>query len=367
MKVLVTGGTGFTGKALVRRLIEDGHDAIVLDCKEGYRTDQIRDWGARIEFGTITDPGMVDRCMHDVEVVQHVAAAFREVGAPDVQYHRVNVEGTRILLEAALRHGVRKFVYCSTCGVHGQIDSPPADEQAPIRPADYYQQTKYDAELLVHEYYAKGLNGTILRPAGNYGPGDPGRFLMLFRQVAKGYFPMFGDGRTLYHPGFIGNLLDAFMAVMADGCGDRGTYLIADEAYCSLNELVEKVAEAMDVEVRIRHLPLSPLIVAGHVCEQACRPFGIAPPIFPRRVDWYRQDRAFSIAKAKREIGYQPRVSLEEGLRITADWYRSEGFAPTAGRGGRSPAPGPAQSSARDGRRQQTAGDRARGEARVAE
>lgn len=326
MRVLVTGGSGFTGKALVRRLIRDGHDAIVLDCREGHRTDEIRAWGARVELGSITDPDTVERCMRGVEVVQHVAAAFREVGASDAIYREVNVDGTRLLLEAALRHGVRKFVYCSTCGVHGHVDHPPADETAPIHPEDFYQSTKYDAELLVEEFYGRGLNGTILRPAGIYGPGDPGRFLMLFRQVAKGWFPMFGDGRTLYHPGYIDNLLEAFVAVMADGCGDRETYLIADEDYCSLDHLVEKVAEAMDTAVKIYHLPLWPLIAGGHLCERACRPFGIAPPIFPRRVDWFRQVRAFKIDKARRELGYEPKIGIDDGLRRTGEWYTSNGY-----------------------------------------
>jgi nucleoside-diphosphate-sugar epimerase len=73
-------------------------------------------------------------------------------------------------------------------------------------------------------------------------------------------------------------------------------------------------------------MPLTPLIIAGHICERACRPFGIAPPIFPRRVDWYRQVRAFSIDKARRELNYEPRIGIDEGLKRTADWYRAEGY-----------------------------------------
>jgi len=69
-----------------------------------------------------------------------------------------------------------------------------------------------------------------------------------------------------------------------------------------------------------------PLVAAGHVCEKICKPFGITPPIFPRRVDWYRQVRAFKIDKAKQLLGYQPQVDIDEGLRRTAEWYRSSGF-----------------------------------------
>jgi hypothetical protein len=88
------------------------------------------------------------------------------------------------------------------------------------------------------------------------------------------------------------------------------------------------VASTLGVSVTIPHYPLAPLIVAGHVCEMICKPFGVAPPIFPRRVDWYRQNRAFDTAKAKRELGYKPLVGLTEGLARTADWYRAEGFLP---------------------------------------
>jgi nucleoside-diphosphate-sugar epimerase len=67
-------------------------------------------------------------------------------------------------------------------------------------------------------------------------------------------------------------------------------------------------------------------VIAGHVCETVCKPFGIAPPIFPRRVDWFRQNRAFKIDKAKRDLGYQPKIGLAEGLKRTAEWYRAEGY-----------------------------------------
>jgi nucleoside-diphosphate-sugar epimerase len=83
--------------------------------------------------------------------------------------------------------------------------------------------------------------------------------------------------------------------------------------------------------VSIPHYPLLPLVVAGHVCETVYRPFGVTPPIFPRRVDWYRQNRAFDIRKAKRDLGYKPLVGLREGLARTASWYRSQGYlAPPA-------------------------------------
>jgi 2-alkyl-3-oxoalkanoate reductase len=326
MRILVTGGTGFTGTALVRRLVQEGHDVVALDYKEGLQCDALRAMGATVHIGTVTDAAAVDRCMAGVEVVHHLAAAFRELNVPEQYYYDVNVNGTRTVLDAAVKHGVKRFIYCSTCGVHGNVAHPPAGEDAPITPADYYQRTKYEAEPVVLEYHRRGLASVILRPAAIYGPGDPERFFMIFKRAKTGTFPMFGRGRTLYHPLYIDNLVDAFLLVQQPGVGDGRAYLIADEEYWPIETIVTKVGEALQTPLAIKHYPVMPLVIAGHVFETICKPFKITPPIFPRRVDWYRQNRAFDITRAKNEIGYRPAIGLDEGLRRTAAWYREQGY-----------------------------------------
>lgn len=326
MRILITGATGFTGKALAKRLVDEGHDVVALDYKEGHKTDELRNWGVDVHIGSVVDASIVDKLMPGIEVVHHLAAAFREMNVPDDYYDEVNVQGTRVVLDAALREGVKKFVYCSTCGVHGNCDNPPAAEDAPIQPADYYQRTKYEAEPIVLEYNKKGLPATILRPAAIYGPGDPERFFMIFRRVAKGLFPMFGNGKTLYHPLYIDNLVDALVLAMDTDKGLGEAYLIADDEYVEIEDLVRRVARAMHTEVKLPHFPILPVVALGHVVEKLCSPFNVMPPIFPRRVDWYRQNRAFDIRKAKRDLGYIPRVPLDEGLRRTYEWYRDEGL-----------------------------------------
>ena len=328
MKILVTGGTGFTGKALVLRLIADGHQVVALDYKPGLATEELSQAGADVIIGSVTDAAIVRQAVQGCEVVHHLAAAFREMNVPQSHYDDVNVGGTKIVLEAAVSAGVRRIVYCSTCGVHGNVDHPPADEDAPIRPADYYQRTKYLAEPIVEKYAADGLIETVtLRPAAIYGPGDLERFAMIYRQVAKGWFPIFGDGKALYHPNYVDNLVDAFvLAQSADAAAINGrAFLIADEEYLTTEDLVRRVARAIGIDVKLRYLPLLPMRVLGHACEIICRPLGIAPPIFPRRVDWYRQNRAFSTRRAEAALGYEPRVSIDEGLRRTGAWYREQG------------------------------------------
>lgn len=326
MRILVTGGTGFTGKALVKRLLDEGHNVVALDNKEGIKTQELREWGAEVVIGTVTDRPLIQKTMQGIEYVYHLAAAFRELDVPNTYYDDVNIGGTKICLEEAHKAGVKKFVYCSTCGVHGNVESPPANEDAPINAADYYQQTKYDAEPFVHEYVDKGMNTVIIRPAAIYGPGDKERFGMIYRQVKKGFFPIFGDGKTLYHPLYIDNLVDSFLDVLPLEVGNRGTYLIADEEYIEIKDLVQKVADSMAKDAKIVHLPFAPIRFLSVVVEKVCKPLKLSPPIFPRRVDWFKQNRAFDISRAKQEIGYNPKVKIVEGLKNTAVWLEEESY-----------------------------------------
>ncbi len=324
--ILVTGGTGFTGSHLVRRLLAKGHNVRVVDNQKGLFYDDLVAQGGRITLGSVADRDLMDRLVADCEVVYHLAAAFRKVNLPREIYWNINVNGTRYLLESAHRHGVEKFVYCSTQGVHGHVTNPPGTESSPIVPEDYYQYTKYEGEKVARDYIGKGLNVTILRPTAIYGPGDVGRWLMLFKQVATGRFPMFGSGQVTYHPLYIENLVDAFELVMEREEANGQTYLIGDEHYYTLNDLVIAVGKTLGVNVSIIHLPFRPLWMLAMMCEAVCAPFAIAPPLFRRRVEWFRQVRAFDITKARQELGYRPQIDLATGLARTAHWYQEHAY-----------------------------------------
>jgi nucleoside-diphosphate-sugar epimerase len=325
-RILVTGGTGFTGGHLVRRLLSKGHEVIVLDNKKGIVYDELESLGAKISIGSVTDKQLVDSLVKGCDIVQHLAAAFREINVPKSLYWDVNVNGTRYLLEASQKYRVKRFVYCSTCGVHGDVKDPPAPETAPINPEDYYQYTKYEGEKVAQEFMKQGMDISILRPAAIYGPEDPERWLMLFKRTASGTFYMFGDGKATYHPLYIDNLVDAFELAMEKEAAIGQTYLIADERYYQLNDLVMEIGKVLGKDTHIMHLPFTPLWLAAAVVESVCVPFKVTPPIFRRRVDWFRQKRAFDISKAKREMGYDPKVDLHTGLERTAKWYKEYGY-----------------------------------------
>lgn len=326
MKMLVTGGTGFTGSALVKRLLSKGHDVRVLDNQKGIMHDELVEMGAQVSIGSITDRELVSDCVAGSEVVFHLAAAFRKVNLPKHVYWDTNVTAMRQLLEICRDSGVKKVVYCSTQGVHGNVDNPPGNEDTPVEPEDYYQYTKYEGEKVAQEFIREGMDITTLRPTAIYGPGDPGRFLMLFRRVGSGAFPFFGPGTALYHPLYIDNFLDAFELAMERPEGKGEVYLIADENYYPIKEIVRKIARIMEVDLKIRHYPFWPLYVLAAAVELLFKPLPWDPPLFRRRADWFRQNRAFKIDKAKNELGYNPGVDLDTGLRKTYEWYKDNGY-----------------------------------------
>ena len=326
MRVLVTGGTGFTGSALCRRLAQDGHSVIALDNKPGLFDDELRSLGVRIELGSVADRELVDRLTSGCQRVYHLAAAFRLVNLGKKAYYDINVNGTRWVMEAALKHKVERVVYCSTQGVHGDVRQPPGNEESPIAPADYYQQTKWEGEIVAREYLDKGLWVSIVRPTAIYGPGDPERFYMIFKRVAKGRFVFLGDGSTHYHPVYIDNLVDAFILASETDAARGQSYIIADERSLPIRELVQEVGKAIGVKVKLTHLPFWPAYVVAGAVELAFKPLPAEPPIFRRRVDWFRQNRSFDISKAKRDLDYRPRVDIPTGLQRTGAWYRSKGL-----------------------------------------
>ena len=329
MKVLVTGATGFTGGHLAQYLAGRGDDVRALvrpTSRARFDASALPTHGVRACEGDLTDAGSLGRAMEGVDVVYHIAATYREAGQPDSAYRAINVDGTRNVLDAAKSAGARRVVHCSTGGVHGHVDNPPANEDAPFNPGDVYQETKLAAETLAREFgRSNGFDVVVVRPIGIYGPGDT-RFLRMFRGLARGTFPMIGSGRPFYHLTFIDDLVEGFRLCGTVAAAKGRTYILAGPRYTTLEQLVGLVAKELRVEPPKRHWPVWPFWTAGLLCEIVCVPLRIEPPIFRRRVDFYTKSRAFDTTRARTELGFAPKVDLEEGIRRTADWYRHEGL-----------------------------------------
>ena len=331
MKVLVTGGTGFVGSHLVRRLLLRGHTVTSLDKHPGLFDDELLAKGARLVSGSVTDAAEVDRLTEGQDLVFHLASPFGDILQPDRAYWDIEVEGTRNVLDSARKHGVRRVVHCSTQGVHGIISDPPGDEDSPIAPRDYYCYSKAEGEKVVGQYIAEGMDVVIVRPTSVYGPGDTRGWLKLFRMVDKGWFLMVGSGRTLNHPVYVENLVD-LLEVAATAPQARGrTYLGGDQEAVSLNRLVREVARALGSSLRVVRFPFYGVASAASAAvEWVCRTVGVTPPVFRRRLSWFITNREFRIDRAREELGYRPRVNLADGLARTAAWYRAMGYLPVA-------------------------------------
>jgi len=210
--------------------------------------------------------------------------------------------------------------------VHGDVEHPPANEDAPLKPGDVYQVTKLEGEHLARAAGSRlGIEVTIARPTGIYGPGDR-RLLKLFRGVARRRWVTLGSGEIYYHLTFIEDLVDGLRLCGVHPAAANRTYILAGGEVTTLNALVRLVAEGAGVPVPTRHVPVWPFRAAGAVCEAVCAPLGIEPPIHRRRVEFFTKSRAFDIGRARTEIGYAPRIGLHEGIRRTLDWYRDHGW-----------------------------------------
>lgn len=330
MRCLVTGATGFTGGHLARALARQGHEVVAL-VRPGSSSGALADAGVEIFEGQLTRKDDVAAAAAGADQIYHVAAVFRTAGHPDSYYRDVNVGGTINVLEAARKIGCERVVHCSTIGVHGHIEDPPADENYRTKPDDIYQQTKLEGELEARAAIERGQPVAIFRPGSIYGEGDL-RFLKLFKSIRKGRFMMVGSGNVRLHMVHVEDLVGGIML-----CGSKPEalgqiFILAGPDAPTLNELTAAAADAMGVPAPRLRVPVAPVYAAGWLCEIVCVPLRIDPPLYRRRVGFFTHHREFDISKAKGVLGYSPRVSYIEGVRRTAAWYAEQGLIEPLGK-----------------------------------
>jgi len=167
---------------------------------------------------------------------------------------------------------------------------------------------------------------SVVRPAAIYGPGDK-RLLKMFKMASQPLFPLFGAGQGLYHLIHVEDLTDIFILAALHPAAEGEVFIAGNQAPSRLHDIARTIADEIgNSRIRFIRFPAWPLFLAADICEATCRPLGIEPPLYRRRVAFFTKDRAFSTEKLNRLLGYSNRIEVSEGLRSTARWYREAGW-----------------------------------------
>jgi nucleoside-diphosphate-sugar epimerase len=329
MRLLVTGGTGFIGSHLAEEGRRRGAEVAVLGLtdrpEERANAERLARQGVEVMPGSITDTELCGRAARGATHIFHLAVAMREGGKKDEFFEAVNLEGTRRLLEAAAEGRVERFVYCSTIGIYGHRVPGVTREDSPLAPGNVYERTKVAAERMVRELAPpRGLPFVILRPADVYGPRDQ-RLLKLFRGVSRGRFPLFGSGDGRRHMIYVDDVVSAFFLACERPEALGEALILAGPRPCTLRELIELVQRATGAARFGVRLPLAPMLAVAAAVEDACRLLHLDPPIYRRRMDFFRSDSEFETSRARRVLGWAPEVELPDGVRRTVEDYRLSG------------------------------------------
>lgn len=329
-RLLVTGAGGFIGGALYRRLADHGLDVVgtVLDSAQA---ETLAGTSGEVRLLDLADDGPWDELLEGTDIVFNVAACFQETELGEETYDKVNHLGALKLAETASRCRVERFVHCSTVGVHGHVKEIPATEETPFNPMDLYHRTKLAGELAILDFAGSlpddGMVVTINRPAMVYGPGDL-RMLKLFKSILHRSFRMIGSGKVLAHLGYIDDQTDSFLlsATAPRESVHLEAFNIASADPLTLNEMAHLIAESGGVRLARLHIPVTPVWLAGLLCEILWKPTGKRPPLFRRRVGFFTHNRAFDLSKARAGLGYESSWPHPPGIAETIRWYRDEGL-----------------------------------------
>lgn len=324
MKVLITGAGGFIGSHLVDSQLELGHEVRAVDLHLDLIQHQSENPHLEALQGDITDDDFLKKIVDGVDVVYHLASAHLDVSLSDEHYRSVNVDGTLALLEGARKAGVKRFVHCSSVGVIGDVDNPPANETTDCHPTNIYERTKLEGEREALAYSGRtGFPVVVMRPAWVYGPRDP-RTAKLMRTISKGRFFFFGDGQNMRHPVYISDAVKA-LELCASSEGVIGeVFIIGGEHAVPVSELVNVMSKELGARSPRLHLPVMLGLAGGYSLEIFFKLIGKQPPFSRRSVDFFLKHNAYDISKAKHMLNYQPQVDLQTGIKKTIQWNHNQ-------------------------------------------
>lgn len=306
MRALITGASGFVGRALCAQLERDG-----VDLRRVVRTPTNTVGEAVLD--ELSADSAWRAVLSGVDVVVHLAARVHimrdQTAYPGADFYRVNYDMTRRVAEASAACGVRRFVFLSSVKVNGEGSIDPYRETDIPRPEGDYARSKWCAEqALVNVASAQGLELAVLRSPLVYGPTVRGNFLRLMRAIEKGYPLPFGSASNLRSLVYVENLVDAIVLLMWHPRA-TGTFLIRDGEDLSAADLVRRLAPMLGVRPRLLPVPLPLLRIGARVLRREAE--------VSRLLDSLRVDDT----RLRMLLGWRPSFSVDQGLRETARWY----------------------------------------------
>lgn len=328
MRVLITGASGELGAALARAHMAEGDHVVALRHVRPL-PPELR---GNVEelVGDIETAG--ERPWPRTDVVYHCAALMADQEhQPYRAFHRVNVVGTAHVLSAARKAGASRIVYVSSVGVLGPTHGAARESQAYGRHLTKYERSKMEAEGVAYTAIREGIPVTMVRPAQLYGPGLRHLWPRLIRQIQQGRAPILGAGSGQVHLTHVDDVVRGMrLAATVSGAVGR-TYHLAAAAPVTMRHMIESIASCLGA-------PPPPTVPYGLV-DFAARLMGWAPMwarpgslrmLTIHNVQFFVQDRIYSIEQAQTELGYQPRCTWDETIASTVAWYRREAVQPDA-------------------------------------
>jgi nucleoside-diphosphate-sugar epimerase len=322
-EILITGGNGFVGRHLVAALQARGDRVRVL-ALPGEDTRRLGTLRIGVHEGDIRRPETLTAPMRGVHAVFHLAAMM-DVWRPFEDYQAVNVTGTENVCRAALAAGVHRIVHISSWTVYGMNLGRPAREDFLLRPFhEPYAVSKAEGDLAVQRMIAEDdLPAVILRPATFFGPEDQLHFGRMTDRVQAGKGVIVGRGDNALPFAYVTDIVQGIVLALGTKHAVGQAYNITNDEPMTQQQFLEAIAEELGVSKPTLHVPYHGLYYAGDLAERVAYLTKSQKQPFVTRlgVKLFGTDNRHSIEKARRELGYTPRVAIREGVRLAAQWY----------------------------------------------
>lgn len=316
--VLVTGASGFIGRRVAEELLKKGARVRAM-ARNISKARELESAGAEVVAGDMTDRSSLDRAVRGCQAVFHFAGATNEF-KPYEYYARVNVEGSRVLGEAAVKEGVERFIHISTVWVYGLWSEPGTCETSACRKSGQaYSDTKLEAEMVIRKLIEdRGLPAIILQPSEVYGPADPNWTARPIELIKAGKMVLADSGKGVIQPIFIDDLVQGILA--AAGKGKVGeTYILCGPDVVTIQEYFSYFAGMMG-KGRLPSVPGRIALGTAALSEWASRLFRKSPVFTRQEILATMATATYDGTKAERELGFVPKTSLSEGMREVKKW-----------------------------------------------